>query len=160
MTTIVVLSDTHGNRKDIDALFPIMEESDYIIHLGDTSQDGNYIRRQFPKKTYLLNGNCDLVKLGEDELILQIEGVKIFACHGHLYSVKSTPQRLASRAKACGCNVALYGHTHSASETEIDKVLTINPGTMSRYSNKSYCYLVINGDKAVAKTVYCNERNV
>lgn len=160
MTTIVVLSDTHGNRKDIEALFPIMDESDFIIHLGDTSQDGNYIRTRFPQKTYLLNGNCDLIRLGENELTLQIEGVKILACHGHTYSVKSTPHKLVVRAKELGCTLALYGHTHRACEEEIDGVLTVNPGAMSRYSQKSYCYLVINADKAVAKTVFCNERNV
>lgn len=160
MTTIVVLSDTHGNKRDVLSLFPVMTESDIIIHLGDTSQDGNFIRAEFPNKTHLVNGNCDLVQLGENELVLQVENVKIFACHGHLYSVKSTPEKLVARAKELGCDVALYGHTHSASEREIDGVLTINPGTMSKYSNKSYCYLVINGNKAVAKIVYCNERNV
>lgn len=160
MKTIVVLSDSHGNRRDIEGLFPIMEESDYIIHLGDTSQDGNFIRSRFPQKTYLLNGNCDIVKVGENEITLQIEDVKLFACHGHTYSVKSTPQKLALRAKELGCTLALYGHSHRAEEREVDGVLTINPGTMSKYSRKSYCYLVINGDKAVAKTVYCDERNV
>lgn len=160
MKKIVVLSDSHGNRRDIEALFPIMRESDFIIHLGDTSQDGNYIRAAFPDKTYLLNGNCDLMKLGENELTLQMEGVKIFACHGHLYSVKSTPTKLVDRAKELGCSLALYGHTHHASELEIDGVLTVNPGTMSRYSKKSYCYIVINGDKAVTKTVFCDERKI
>lgn len=159
MTTVVVLSDSHGNRRDIESLFPVMEESDMIIHLGDTSQDGNFVRGKFPNKTYILNGNCDLMKLGENELVLEVEGVKIFACHGHLYSVKSTPAKLAKRAKELGCTVALYGHTHSASELEIDGVLTVNPGTMSRYANKSYCYIVINGDKVVTKIVYC-ERNL
>lgn len=153
MTTIVVLSDSHGNRRDIEGLFPVMEESDIIIHLGDTSQDGSFIRSRFPDKTYLLSGNCDIIKFGESELVLEVEGVKIFACHGHMYSVKSTTAKLVNRAKELGCTVALYGHTHSAAETEIDGVLTINPGTMSRYANKSYCYLVINGNKAVAKTV-------
>lgn len=160
MTTIVVLSDSHGNRRDIEALFPVMKESDIIIHLGDTSQDGSFIRAKFPDKTYLLNGNCDFVKSGENELVLKVEDVKILACHGHLYSVKSTPQRLVNRAKELDCAVALYGHTHSACEQQIDDVLTINPGTMSRYTKKSYCYLVINGNKAVAKTVYFDERNI
>lgn len=153
MTTIVVLSDSHGNRRSIEQLFPVMEESDIIIHLGDTSQDGSFIKAKFPDKTYLLNGNCDIMRAGENELTLEVEGLKLFACHGHLYSVKSTQQKLVNRAKELGCAVALYGHTHSAFEEEIDGVLTINPGTMSRYSNKSYCYLVINGNKAVAKTV-------
>lgn len=153
MTTIVVLSDSHGNRRGVESLFPIMQESDMIIHLGDTSQDGSFIRSKFPDKTHLLNGNCDLMKIGDNELVLEVEGVKIFACHGHLYSVKSNLYKLVERAKELGCTVALYGHTHSACEMEIDGVLTINPGTMSRYSQKSYCYLVVNGNKAVAKTV-------
>lgn len=160
MTTIVVISDTHGNRRGMELLFPVMEESDMIIHLGDTSQDGSSIRAKFPDKTYLLNGNCDLMKIGENELTLEVEGVKILACHGHLYSVKSNLYKLVERAKELGCAVALYGHTHSACEMEIGGVLTVNPGTMSRYTQKSYCYLVINGNKAVAKTVYFDERNL
>lgn len=160
MKTVVIISDTHGNRRGIEALFPVMEESDMIIHLGDTSQDGGFIRAKFPGKTYLINGNCDLTKLGEDELVLDIEGVKLLACHGHRYSVKYTSAKLVQRAKELGCKVALYGHTHSAFEGETDGVLLINPGTLSRYSKKSYCYLIINGDKAVAKIVETDERNL
>ena len=160
MKTIVVLSDTHGNRRDIEGLFPIMDESDMIIHLGDTSQDGNYIKNRFPDKTYLINGNCDLVGLGENEMVIEIEKVKVFACHGHRYSVKQTTAKLVERAKELGCALALYGHSHRADEREIDGVLTVNPGTMSRYSKKSYCYLVINGEKAVATVVYTDERNI
>ena len=160
MITIVVISDTHGNRAAIDSLLPVMQECDMIIHLGDTSQDGNYIRGKFPRKTYLLNGNCDFTKLGDDELVLPVESVKVFACHGHMYSVKTTSAKLAKRANELGCSVALYGHFHRAAEEEIDGVLTVNPGTMSRYSKNSYCYLVINGDKAISKIVYPDERNL
>ena len=131
-----------------------------IIHLGDTSQDGGYIRKKYPQKTRLINGNCDLMKLGEDESVISLEGVKIFACHGHGYSVKHTLSRLAMRAKELGCSVALYGHTHSAGELEVDGVLTVNPGTLSRYSNKSYCYMIITESKVVTKIVYTDERNV
>lgn len=160
MKTVFVLSDTHGNRTAIDNLLHVLAEADYIIHLGDTSQDGNYIRAMFPSKTYLLNGNCDFTKLGDDELTLTIEDVKIFACHGHMYSVKSTSARLVSRAKELGCSVALYGHTHCAVESETDGILTVNPGTLSRYSKNSYCYIVINGKKAVPKIVYPAERSI
>ena len=153
MKTVAVLSDTHGNRKAIDRLSQILSECDYIIHLGDTSEDGAYIRSNYGNKTYLLNGNCDRCKLGEDELILETEGVKIFAAHGHLYGVKSGFKKLAARAKELGCGVALYGHTHSAREDEVDKVALINPGCMTRYGGGSYCYLVLNNGKAVAKIV-------
>lgn len=99
MKTVAVLSDTHGNRKAIDRLSQILSECDYIIHLGDTSEDGAYIRSNYGSKTYLLNGNCDGCKLGEDELILETEGVKIFAAHGHLYGVKSGLKNLPQEQK-------------------------------------------------------------
>lgn len=153
MKTVTVVSDSHGNRTALDKLSGVFAESDYIIHLGDTSSDGSYIRKLFPEKTYLINGNCDMVKLGEKELTLEIEGVKIYACHGDAYGVKSGYDRLAYKAEQEGCTVALFGHTHRAAEREVGSVTLFNPGTLSRYSHGTYLYLVINGDKAVGKIV-------
>lgn len=153
MKTIVVLSDTHGNRSAMEKLMPVMRESDCIIHLGDTSGDGNVLRKAFPDKTYLLNGNCDPLKLGEDELELRFENVKIFACHGHRYGVKSGLDRLAYRALQAQAQIALYGHTHDAREDSLGGVALFNPGTLSRYSRNTYLYLVINGDKFTGKIV-------
>ena len=153
MTTVVIVSDSHGNRQALDSLDPLFAESDLIIHLGDTSSDGGYIRTKYPDKTEVINGNCDFVSVGEKEKILNIEGVKIFCCHGHLYSVKSTLARLAKRAKELDCRIALYGHTHDAKESETDGITLLNPGTLSRYSDKSYLYLVINGDDFTQKIV-------
>lgn len=151
MKSVVVLSDTHGNIAAVKKLFPIFSESDYIIHLGDTSSDGQVIRREFPDKTYLVNGNCDFARLGENELILQIEDVKIFACHGDKYGVKSGYDRLAYKAEQEGCAVALFGHTHSPTERTVGNVTLFNPGTLKRYAPNTYLYLVINGSKAVGK---------
>ena len=156
MKTITVVSDSHGNRQALDALDGIFTESDYIIHLGDTSSDGNYIRAKYPEKTTVINGNCEFISVGEREKILEIEGVRIFACHGHLYSVKNTLSRLAARAKELGCDVALYGHTHDARESEAGGVTLLNPGTLSRYAQKSYLYIVINNGKFTKKTVRIN----
>ena len=153
MKTVTVLSDTHGNRRAIEKLDTVLRESDYIIHLGDTSGDGEYIRRLYGSKTFIINGNCDAVKLGENELVTEIEGVKIFATHGHLYSAKQTLLKLAERAKSLECTLALYGHTHCAREDVIDGVTLINPGCMTRYSANSYCYFVINGAKFTHKIV-------
>lgn len=153
LKTAVVVSDTHGNRKFLDGLDGIFTESDYIFHLGDTSADGAYIRAKYPDKTYVVNGNCDPVKLGEDESVVKIENVKIFACHGHLLSVKHTLLKLAEKANGLGCKIALYGHTHRAREDEYSGVTLINPGCGTKYAAKSYLYLVINGEKAVPKIV-------
>lgn len=151
MKTVTVISDTHGNIEAIKSLYPVFGESDYIIHLGDTSSDGQTIRRDFPDKTILINGNCDFTKLGEDERVLQIESVKIFVCHGDKYGVKRGYERIAYRAEEQGCKVALFGHTHIPEEKHVGNVDLFNPGTLSRYSAPTYLYLVINGEKAVGK---------
>lgn len=153
MTKIVVISDSHGNIAALSKIYGVLDECDTIIHLGDTSGDGSRIRADFPNKTILINGNCDPMKLGDDERVIQVENVRIFATHGHLYSVKTTLTRLAARAKELGCTVALYGHTHHGREDVIDGVTLVNPGNFSRYSQNGYCYLTVNGEKAVCKIV-------
>lgn len=154
MKKIVVISDTHGNRAAIEKLNGVFAESDLIIHLGDTSSDGSRIRANFPDKTILINGNCDLPRLGEDEKIIEVEGVKIFACHGDRYKVKGGVSHLTERAAEQGAQIALYGHTHKACELEVNGVCTLNPGTLSRLAHtKTYLYLVIYGDKFTSKIV-------
>lgn len=151
MKKITVISDTHGNAAAIRKLFPVFAESDMIIHLGDTSSDGEIIRREFPNKTYLLNGNCDLTKLGGDELLFKVEGVKIFACHGDRYGVKRGYDNIAYKAEQEGCSVALFGHTHAPIEKTVGEITLFNPGTLRRYATNTYLYLVVTGDKAVGK---------
>ena len=151
MKKITVVSDTHGNVSAIRKLFPVFAESDFIIHLGDTSSDGQVIRREFPDKTYLLNGNCDPLKLGEDELVIEVEGVKIFACHGDKYGVKSGYDRIAYKAEQEGCRVALFGHTHAPIEKTVGEITLFNPGTMRRYTANTYLYLVIANGAPVGK---------
>lgn len=153
MKTAVVISDTHGNKRAFEKLDVIFSESDLIIHLGDTSGDGSAILKKYPDKTCLLNGNCDLMKCGEDEKVISLEDVNIFACHGDKYGVKRGYDRVAERAKELGCKVALFGHTHQPTEGEKDGVMLFNPGTLSRYSHKSYLYLVINGGNVTGKIV-------
>lgn len=153
MKTLVVISDSHRNREALDELDVIFSESDYIIHLGDTSDDGGYIRKKYPDKTIVINGNSEFSKLGEDEKVLQVENVKIFMCHGHLYSVKSTLLKLLAKARELGCSLALYGHTHFAIVDNYEDVLLINPGSLSKYDKQSYAYIVINGDKIIEKIV-------
>lgn len=153
MQTLIAISDTHGNRAAIDELFPLFAENDIIVHLGDTSADGNYIRNKFPAKTHVINGNCETSPIGDDEEIITVEAVKILLCHGHKYSVKHTLFKLAERARELGCQIALYGHTHDARVDEIDGVTLINPGACTRYGAKSYLYLAIHGKSFTHKIV-------
>ena len=150
MKKIILLSDTHGSRKGIDKLLPLIAENDYVIHLGDGAGDMREVMELYPDKVYLVAGNCDFFSPLPDEGVLEVEYLKILYCHGHKYGVKRHLYALAKEAKARGCDIALYGHTHDALITEVDGVTLINPGTL-RYpagEGGSYCYLVINKDKA------------
>lgn len=154
MKKIIVLSDTHGNRAAMEKLNPLFEESDYIIHLGDTSTDGAVIKNFYPDKTYLLNGNCDMAKHGRNEMTIEIEGVRIFACHGDAYGVKNGYERIVSKAKQEDCSIVLFGHTHRPAEIKAGDIKMFNPGTLSRFAaNNTYLYLVIADGKAVGKIV-------
>lgn len=150
---MIILSDTHGNLAAIEKLSQIMDESDYIVHLGDVSSDMRGATERYPDKIYRCTGNCDFTSVG-NEMTLEVEGHKILLCHGHKYGVKTGLEGLVNRAKELSCDIALYGHTHIARIEETDGVMTINPGCMTRYAlDKSYCYLCIHGEKVVPTIV-------
>lgn len=149
MKTILVISDTHGSRKGIDALRSLIAENDYLIHLGDGALDIRTELSKYPDKVYFCAGNCDFSSFLPLEGELQVEQVKIFYCHGHAYGVKSGLAKLAAKAKERGCEVALYGHTHRARIDVIDGVTLINPES-ARYgvdSGGGYAYIVVHKEK-------------
>ena len=152
MKTIVVLSDTHGNKSDISKISNIIMESDYVFHLGDCYVDFVDYAYALKGKVFRVHGNCDYATSESDtEILTEIEGVKIFATHGHNYGVKQTREKIIKRAKELGATVVLYGHTHIAEIYEKDGVTLVNPGCMTKYSTtKSFAYVVINNGKIVA----------
>jgi putative phosphoesterase len=150
MKTLLIISDTHGNTKGIDDLMPLIAENDYVVHLGDGGADMREARTLYPEKVYACAGNCDFFSPLPLDGEIEVEGIKIYFCHGHQYGVKSQLAKLALEAKRRGCDIALYGHTHAADITNVDGVTLINPGSL-RYSmgkGGSYCYLVVNKNKA------------
>lgn len=149
MKTLVVVSDSHGQVQNVNALGGLAEENDYFIHLGDGASDARDLYKAYPEKTYVCRGNCDAFSPYPTEYTLEVEWLKILCCHGHVYGVKDGLERLAQRAKELGCQVVLYGHTHIAKITEMDRITLINPGTLRYPIDKggSYAYLVVHKDK-------------
>ena len=160
MKKLMILSDTHGKKDGVQALFPLIEENDCVVHLGDGARETLDLLDAFPDKTYFCAGNCDYAPHFPAEGVLEVEDINIFYCHGHKYGVKSGLGALVNAAKRNGCQVALYGHTHCAQIDEIDGVTLICPGSLQRKVGQggSYCYLVINGKKItpviVGESVY------
>ena len=152
MKTFVILSDSHGRRRNVEKLAPLFAENDYVIHLGDGLADLREFSREYPEKALVMKGNCDF-SYGMEEYVIEEEGVRMLCCHGHKYGVKGGIARLAAHAKARGCTVALYGHTHRAAIEEADGVLCINPGALGSFSEPSYCYLVLHAGKVTPTIV-------
>ena len=150
MKTAIVISDTHGNIKDLEKMTPLFEENDYVFHVGDGIDDLNKLPERLKEKFIIVCGNCDK-QTEPSERVVEIEGVKIFMTHGHNYGAKGSPLRLLLRAKELGASVCFYGHSHRATIETEDGVTLINPGNLTRYSiEKSFAYCVFSNGKITA----------
>ncbi len=157
MKTMLVLSDTHGNKRAIAKLKEVIGESDYVAHLGDYARDIDFIREQYPEKVISVSGNCDFSN--DTEKTAVIEGVKVLFTHGHRFGVKNGLERLFYYCSEKGIDLALYGHTHIAAEDESEGVKLVNPGHMSgRGGEKSYAYLVFDKGNVYVRFIKLSEK--
>ena len=50
---IVIVSDTHGSRKNIENVCECNPDADMLIHLGDVEDDADYIEAIFECPTHI-----------------------------------------------------------------------------------------------------------
>ncbi len=130
---IIVFSDSHGNVTCMDRAIGAIGSFDAIIHLGDIDRDARYLEQKYSQyPIYAVRGNNDFGCSRQTELTAELDGVKIYLCHGHTLSVHRGTDALLRAAKSRGCSVALYGHTHIPFEKTEDGILLFNPGSCSR----------------------------
>jgi putative phosphoesterase len=129
MKRILVMSDTHGNKVNIDKALQKYGDADCIIHLGDYVRDAEYIRKLTDKKVYSVKGNCDF-SAAKPEILLRIEGKSILALHGHRQGVKDSLLALGLYAVEKGADLVLFGHTHTPLEDFYGSVVLYNPGSL------------------------------
>jgi putative phosphoesterase len=130
---LLVMSDSHRNIGHM--LFAVEQtKPDAIAHLGDHIIDAIELRRKLPgMEFYMVMGNCDFSTVGGNELLLQLEGVKIYMTHGHIYGVKSGYDALIKQAQRQKADLALFGHTHQAMIQQTDGLWLMNPGQMKNH---------------------------
>ena len=129
MKTIVVVSDTHRNKSALKKIANVIMENDYVFHLGDYYDDFVDYAYALKDKVFQVHGNCDYgTSEAETEILTEIEGVKIFATHGHNYGVKQGREKLLRRAKQLGATLVFYGHTHIAEIYEKDGITLVKRG--------------------------------
>ena len=147
MKNILIVSDTHG---DITGIKEVIEENkiDYLIHLGDNYVDYEQIKKMAPKiQSWYIFGNHDLEWLEPKELLFEINGIKIYATHGHQSDIKLGYDELIEKGKINGAKIVLCGHSHIQKCISKDNIILINPGSFSESRDKnisgSYCILQV-----------------
>ena len=152
MKTIIAFSDTHSAPLPAQ-LLSVIDEANLVFFLGDgASALGKML---FNPRLHIVQGNCDVQGILDDEKVIEVEGVRMLLTHGDRYSVKRDLLPLAMRAKELECTVAFYGHTHIARIDEYDGVTLICPGSPSYPKNSmaSYAFAAAYNGKITAKIV-------
>jgi uncharacterized protein len=151
---VAVISDTHGDKHNIDKIIPKLEKAEVLIHLGDYHRDLSGIENKFKGKIIGVKGNCDFAMGLESETLEIIEGKRFFITHGHRYDVKYGIHRLQYRAEELEADIVLYGHTHISSVEYEGGIWFINPGSVgeARDAFESFALIEIS-DNGVNPTI-------
>jgi putative phosphoesterase len=134
----LIFSDSHGNSRYMKKIIKMSPDAQYVFFLGDGTSEIDELTELFPEKIfYAVKGNNDwshsFFSQYKDELVIELEGKRIFLTHGHNYRVKGGEQSLYYRALALGADVVLFGHTHTPCERyvgENEALYMFNPGSI------------------------------
>lgn len=133
---ILVLSDSHGNLSNVrKAVNQFGVNADIIVHCGDaTKGEAQWLQDNCKNSMVVcVKGNCDFGSWLNTEEILNVDGLKILITHSHLYNTKYTLDNLSYKAEELGCQLVLFGHTHTATDATLGNVRLVNPGSASGY---------------------------
>lgn len=135
---IAVVSDTHGNNKDIIEKLSEIKKPDMLLHLGDYVADGVIISKALGLESIIVRGNGDYLytQYDEDKLI-ELKGKKLFLTHGHKYNLQSGITNLYYRGLELGADIVLFGHIHVPIIEKIENMIIMNPGSPSLPRNAS-----------------------
>ena len=137
---ILVFSDSHGAYSKMERALEAHPDADMIFFLGDGLRDADKLFDEYKSIPHVaVRGNCDFASSfgGEsylDEQTVDLGEIRVFACHGHKYNVKSSELGLWLRAKEKEVDLALFGHTHQPYERCYEGVRLFNPGSIGQGS--------------------------
>ncbi|MED0656019.1 metallophosphoesterase family protein [Anoxybacillus ayderensis] len=125
---VLIISDSHGLTTELQTIVSRHKQHvDAIIHCGDSELTSDHEALQH---MLVVRGNCDHERRFPTDLVEEVNGVRFFITHGHLYNVKMTLMNLYYKAKEVGARIVCFGHSHIAGCEQIDDVLFINPGSI------------------------------
>ncbi|MEG0047619.1 MAG: YfcE family phosphodiesterase [Clostridia bacterium] len=151
---IIACSDSHGFESRLRSALNLAQQRgkiDTFVFLGDGISDFEAIKldaqMQNPNIQMLaVRGNCDLSFSVPNSQLLTVNGVTIYACHGHEWHVKYELNTLCYAAREQGAQVVLYGHTHVSHLDMQNGLYMINPGTVCNFAADAVAYADIRVD--------------
>lgn len=146
---ILIISDTHKKHKNLDRILERVTPVDLVIHLGDAGGLEDEIADMAGCPLEIIAGNNDFFSKLEQEKIIQLGKYKIMLTHGHYYYVNAGVGDIKREAKARGCNIVMFGHTHVPLIDYTGDVIALNPGSVSypRQENKCPSYIMMELDR-------------
>ena len=172
---LLIASDIHGDIESAEILIKAFEaqKCDKILLLGDVlyhgprnDLPGRYAPKEviallngYKDKILAVRGNCDTevdqmvleFPILADYAILSLDGLVVYATHGHNFNTKTPPPM----AKG---DILLHGHTHVIRAEKFgDDNTYINPGSITLpkenwprsyiiYQNRTFTVTSINGE--------------
>lgn len=118
-----IISDTHGLLRE--KVKENLKDCTLILHAGDIGKVKIINELEDITQTFCVKGNCDKdteFKNIKDNLILNIEGIKIYLVH----DIKTIKEDLAK----LGINIVIFGHSHKQDSFKKDNIWYINPGAV------------------------------
>lgn len=128
---VLIVSDTHGNHRNLDKVLKRVGKIDMLLHMGDVEGGEYYIEATAGCPVHIVSGNNDFFSDLPCEQELQIGKYKVLMTHGHSYYVSMNTERLKQAARERGVDMVMYGHTHRPDIDTSDDVIVINPGSLS-----------------------------
>lgn len=154
---LAVFSDSHGDdqamRRAVERCRP-----NHIFFLGDGVRDAAQIARSFPAiPMTILRGNCDFDTACPDRALIELDGVRIFAAHGHNHGVKLSLDGFCNSVCCSGARLGLFGHTHRPLLRDMAGVTLMNPGSIGNLSSPTFGLVTIENGDFQCKIVHINE---
>jgi len=149
---VFIVSDSHGLTKElIEIKQRHAQEAAAFIHCGDSELSSGCAELE---PFIYVGGNCDFDRNFAKERTEEIQGIRFFITHGHLYNVKMTLMNLYYRAQEVGAKVVCFGHSHIAGAEMINGILFINPGSIllpRMRKERTYASLQIESGQAIVR---------
>lgn len=130
MLRLLLVSDTHGDVRALQAAIDAQPTASLLVHVGDGANDLTRIAEFCPIRAIQVAGNCDLASALPDTEEFVFANHRFFATHGHRYGVKADLYRLSCAARSRAVHAVLFGHTHRPLALFDDGIYLINPGSL------------------------------